>query len=616
MKKVNLLLVLFFLMTGLQAQTYYFRENLLFTSAIEGSQMVPASATNAHGIGTFMLNKKRDSLSVNISVNGFTPTFAAIYQGKTGENGTLFLDLSSFIAGKRISTIIKGTNVTSNISKLVGEDLYLLVGSAANPMGEIRGQLTLEADPHFVADLKGTEAIPTVISSAFGLGSFVLSLDKSKLEFKVICKGLSGAITSVKLHTGALGISGAEIADLTTFVSGNAVLGNILLSNLFLTSLFAGEIYLNISTIANPTGEIRSQIRKYKGLAFDTYATGPQLVPALSNNAKAVGVFRLSPKLDTFFYDVVVDGLSSSLDYSHLHVGNYGEPYDALQVDFTSSIVGNRIKGFKKGTGVTATTINKLLSGNLALIVHTANNPNGEVRGQVTRLAREGFTIKIDAAQSVPSVASEGQGVGFVSLGREEDHVHFGFVANDLSSTVTGAHFHFNTIGQTGNVVYDLTDKIEVSGTEVSASGFWKNTDNNPFLPANVIELKNNTLYLNLHTTNNPNGEIRGQVLGGTVFYAGTSPVQEVFETNNFEISITPNPAQSSFQMQIEGAFSDKYLIKMVDMLGKVVFLTYNTSNSGFLNTSIDVSKLNAGVFVLTVSDGKNAVSKKVVIKA
>src|SRR5690349_9586031 len=97
MKIIQHFLAFFLLFSAFQAEAK-FRENILFTTQLDGAQMWPATASAAKGIGTVMLNKKRDSLSVSFSVVGLTPTYAAIFIGAEGENGTLLFDLSDGIS--------------------------------------------------------------------------------------------------------------------------------------------------------------------------------------------------------------------------------------------------------------------------------------------------------------------------------------------------------------------------------------------------------------------------------------------------------------------------------------------------------------------------------------
>lgn len=92
------------------------------------------------------------------------------------------------------------------------------------------------------------------------------------------------------------------------------------------------------------------------------------MVPDVVTTGLGICVIRLSPGLDLLYYDVVVDDINSNIDYAHLHIGDYGLTYGALQVDFSPSISGHRIHGFKTGAGLSAATINKLLVSNLTLI--------------------------------------------------------------------------------------------------------------------------------------------------------------------------------------------------------------------------------------------------------
>ncbi|MGL4598388.1 MAG: CHRD domain-containing protein, partial [Bacteroidia bacterium] len=313
----------------IQAQAITFKENLLFSAKMEGAQVVPAVATGAKGIGSLMLNKTRDSLAVNMSFNGLSgaPTSVWIYQGAAGVNGAQLIDLTAYMTGNRIAMQLSGAAVTGNIANLFKEDLYLLVATQANPTGEIRGQIKLESDWNFAADLTGMEAIPAVSGNAYGLGSFSLSLDKTKLSYRIICQNLTGAITGATLHFGAMGQTGTLVNDLTSSVNGNVISGTLVPTSMMLDSLFARKIYLNITTATNPTGELRSQLINYKGLTFEAMIDGGQMVPAIASPGQGISLIRLSPTMDTLYYDAVMDNINTNIDYAHLHVGNAGFAY-------------------------------------------------------------------------------------------------------------------------------------------------------------------------------------------------------------------------------------------------------------------------------------------------
>lgn len=611
MKKLLLIACSLFVFSIANANT--FKENLLFTSTMDGTQAIPAVSTAAKGIGSFMLNKERNAIAVNISFAMLSgaPVNVSIYHGAEGTNGTLFLDLTPFVTGNRIATTISGTDVTANLAKYFNDDLYVLVTTANHSSGEIRGQIKLETDLNFVSDLNGMETIPMImVSGAYGLGSFGLSMDNSKLNFKVICQGLTGAITSAKLYAGTMGMNGVEVADISSFISGNVITGSIIPSDIVLTNLLVGEIYLNITTAQNTTGELRSQLVNYKGLTFDGFLDGSQMVPPVSTPAQGVAVIRFSPDLTTMYYDIVVDGVASSVDYSHLHIGDFGQPYNSssVQVDFTSSINGNRIKGTK--TNISAFNKDRLLKSNLALLIHTTSHPQGEIRSQVVRFAREGFTVNLEGQQVVPAVSSAAYGSGIVSISRDEENAHYNWVAGNLSAPPGESYFKNNISGQNGSVIYDMSSAMTVVGNNASANGFWKSSDTTPFLARNSIQFSNDSVYLEIHNSAFPDGEIRGQVNDGFISY--TVGIND--DLTNADMLIYPNPSTGIITISIPELEHSKGKIEVFDVLGRNTF-SEEYLNIGLSDLQIDLSALSKGNYILMVLNKNQFISKKIILQ-
>ena len=611
MKK--LLLIVFSLITFSQANAITFKENLLFTSTMDGTHAIPAVSTPAKGIGSFMLNKTRDAIAVNISVAMLSgaPVNVSIYQGAEGTNGTLFLDLTPYLSGNRIATSISGTNVTANLAKYFNDDLYVLVTTASNPSGEIRGQIKLETDLSFVSDLNSMETIPMImVSGAYGLGSFGLSMDNSKLNFKIICQGLTGAITSAKLYAGTIGMVGVEVADISSFINGNVITGNINPAGAVLSNLLAGEIYLNITTAQNSTGELRSQLVNYKGLTFDGILDGSQMVPPVTTPAQGVCVIRFSPDLTTMYFDIVVDGVASSIDYSHLHIGDFGQPYNSssFQVDFTADINGNRISGTK--TNISALNKDRLLKSNLTLLIHTASHPQGEIRSQVVRFAREGFTVNFEGQQVVPAVSSAAYGSGIVSIGRDEENAHYNWLAGDLSAPPMDSYFKNNITGQNGSVIYTMSSAMTVVGNNASANGFWKISDTPPFLPLNTAQFSADSVYLDISNSVFPNGEIRGQVNDGFITYT----VGMIDDLSNSDMQIYPNPSTGKITISIPELANSKGKMEVFDLLGRNTF-SEEYLNIGSSDLHIDLSTLSKGNYILKVVSENQIITKKIVLQ-
>ncbi len=618
MKKLLLIAVLLFASINVSATSskkstrITLKENLLFVASMDGQQAIPAVVTSAKGIGSFMLNKARNSISVNMSFAMLSgaPVNVSIYDGAEGSNGTLLLDLTTNVVNNRIAMTITGTNVTANLAKYFNDNLYVLVKTDNNPMGEIRGQIKLETDLNFVADLNGMETIPMImVSGAYGLGSFGMSMDQSQLDFKVICQGLTGAITSAKLYIGTEGMVGQQVADLSTFINGNVITGNIIPTPSMTSSLLLGEIYLNITTASNPSGELRSQLVLYKGLTFGGTATGDQMVPPVTTTGQAVCVIRFSPDFTTMYYDIVVDGIPSSIDYSHLHIANFGQPYDSssVQVDFTSSINGNRIKGTK--TNVSVVNKDRLLTSKLALLIHTADYPQGEIRAQVVRYAREGFTVNLQGQQVVPAVTSTAYGSGIVSISRDGQDAHYNWIAASLSAPPTDSHFKNNVTGQNGSVIYHMGSVMTVVGNNATANGFWKSSDTTPFLPVHSAQFSADSVYLDVQTNSFPQGEIRGQVLDDYVTYTlATTPF-----SSNFDFLIYPNPSSGTVTISMPQPVNSTAKIEVFDLLGRIAF-TKEYAGIGFSGEQIDLSTLSHGNYVVRVSNHNQFTTKKITL--
>jgi CHRD domain/Secretion system C-terminal sorting domain len=613
MKKTLLLIsTLFVLISSVSGIT--FRENLLFTSKLTGADVVPAVVTNAKGLSSIMLNRTMDTISINMSFIELSSaiTSVKIYAGAASSNGSLILDLSPNIGLNRLATKIGGAVVKTNISNFMKENLYLVVTTTSNPTGELGGQIILEKDWNFVSDLAHAETLPLVGGSSYGLGSFNLSLSRAKLDFRIVCQNMNSAITGAILHYGKVGSIGSIALDISSFVNGNVIFGSIVPSSNLVDSLLSQNVYLNIKTANNPTGELRKQLAHYKGLTFDASLSGTQMVPPLTNNGKGVCIIRLSPALDSLYFDAVLSGLSSSIDYAHLHIGNAGTAYGALQIDFSSGISGNRIKGKRGGSAISTTLIKRLLTSNLSLVVHTTNLPTGELRGQVIRYAREGLSLNLNGAQVVPISTSSAYGTGVISVGRDEDNAHYAWLTGGLSNMPIAAHLNKNVSGQNGAILLDMSSSMTAIGTSASDFGFWKSTDVVPFFKANSIQLLSDSVYLEVANASFPNGEIRGQALTGQVYYVPTA-IENLFPNSYLKASLSPNPAKEFISIQATTISSGEVEVYILDILGKIEQHYSYQNKAELLNTKLDISNLSSGIYMLTISNKAELVAEKFV---
>ncbi|HKK37942.1 MAG TPA: CHRD domain-containing protein, partial [Cryomorphaceae bacterium] len=432
MKKIKLLLMTFSL--ALMASTIFANHltgNLLFSARFSGAQEVPAVETDATGVGSFFLNAAMDTLCLTITVNGLSGpiTGAHIHEGMAGMNGGVLIGFTDNIEGNSIKATITGEALTPELLvAMLNEGLYFNIHTEANPSGEIRGQILLETDRAYTGILDAEQEVPSNSSEATGLATFNLSKNGAEVNYFVVVDGLTGPIQMAHLHNAPAGENGGVVVNLGDGIDGNVISGSFdpTAFDGLLEDMNAGNIYINVHTEENPGGEIRGQLMLQERLSHDAYLNVAQEIPAPTMEADGNGlaIVGLNYTLDTLFYDVQVEGLTGPMTGAHFHDGALGETGGVL-IGLTDNIDGNRINGFVTGEALTNENIVKFLSGQIYLNVHTEANAAGEIRGQVYKLIREGYTYELSGDQEVPAVTTDAYGSGIVSIDRDQTNAHF-----------------------------------------------------------------------------------------------------------------------------------------------------------------------------------------------
>ena len=107
---------------------------------LSGSQEVPPVTTTATGSGTIKALNDR-SVSGSVTTSGVAGTAAHIHMGAKGTNGPVIVPLNK--TGDNIWSVPASIRLNDTQYEAFGlGNLYVNVHSAANPGGEIRGQIT------------------------------------------------------------------------------------------------------------------------------------------------------------------------------------------------------------------------------------------------------------------------------------------------------------------------------------------------------------------------------------------------------------------------------------------------------------------------------------------
>lgn len=596
------------------ASADHLHAHLLLTARMGGDQEVPAINTTAQGVAAFTLNETRDTLFIQAAFSGLSGpvTSVHIHEGAVGVAGPVIINLLPMLRGNRLSGFLTGANIApANLTKFFRGGYYINAHTAANGGGEIRGQIRLESEIGLAASLSGTQEVPAVTTTATALGVFILSQDLTKLKFRVTLAGLSSAITAAHFHSGAVGVPGPPVVNLLTYVNGNVIEGEIVPTATFLASLRQGEIYINVHTTNNPGGEIRGQLAfEVRNVPFDSRLDATQLVPANTWPGKAVAVGRLAPTLDSITVFVSYAGLSSAATSIAIYNAPAGQangtPLSTVTIPATntSNVVGFRF------TNLSLAIVNLFLKGDINMVINTATNPTGEVRGQLVRLAREGYTIALNGAQERPTPnASAGYGVGIVSIDRDQSNAHFMSVWGGLTGPPTGGHFHTGLVSQFGPVVFNLVPYFD---NNTAAYGFWKDDNTaQPFTRSRSLQFRRDSLYMNLHTAANPGGEIRGQV------YRGARNLQRVLATQPAAVvagtfGTAPNPFASTLLLNFEGRVSGAADVRVSDLLGRVVAREEVLVHPGPNALPLAFPDLRPGLYQLTLRVGDTQLTTRI----
>lgn len=131
----------------------------------------------------------------------------------------------------------------------------------------------------------------------------------------------------------------------------------------------------------------------------------------------------------------------------------------------------------------------------------------------VTTFNGKRFNVTLDGSQEVPSIPTPASGNGNVVVSGNREYVDYNFTVTNLTSPVIAAHFHRGARGVNGPIVKNLEFTRLEGNNSYALRGRWSRQDAaQPLTNDLVNDLLNGQIYVNVHTTQYPDGEIRGQV--------------------------------------------------------------------------------------------------------
>lgn len=478
--------------------------NLFFAnlSAREEPGFVEAS-----GAARGALTVNTDTLGVvaHVTLSGIdSPTAAHIHQGFAGVNGPVSIGLTQDPADAAHFFVENATLSQAAFDALLAGGLYFNVHTEANPDGHVRGQIVPANVMVAIADLVGLQEVPEVVSTARARAAVTFNVDTRAIQIHLNSQGADDGV-GAHLHRAVAGTNGPIAVGLTQDGSapGHWFVENATLTQEDSDALLAAGTYVNLHTPANPDGELRGQIAPPGMLVVVNPLEGAQEVPPQTTTARGVVALTVDAASGATEVHVNASGVDDAIG-AHIHdayAGVNGPIIVALTQDADPANPGH---WFATGATLTSEQLAKLTAGELYANVHTPAAPDGLIRGQLLTPNVQLTLTDLSGAEEVPPVTTSASARAATTVDSDAKTVTIHINTTDLADA-NAAHIHVAPAGADGPVIVPLTQ-------DPAAPSHWSAVKA-PVTDQQLADYAANLWYANVHTPDNPEGEVRGQIV-------------------------------------------------------------------------------------------------------
>ena len=244
------------------AVTIAVKNNPVFSVTMAAAQISPAPSSSATGTANLIVKLANGATSGTVTLSGVTATAVTINEAFAGATGAGVITLAANGGTAGEWDVPAGALLTADqMTALLQGKLYVIATSAANPAGEIRGQITPDNVTVVFSDLAGSQEAPPVAGTAAGVAATTVDAAANTLTVHVNSTGVNDA-TAAEVDTAAAGATGPQLAALTkdgvNVGHWSTELATITASDV--GNFTANKLYVNVKTPAAPNGAIRGQI--------------------------------------------------------------------------------------------------------------------------------------------------------------------------------------------------------------------------------------------------------------------------------------------------------------------------------------------------------------------
>jgi hypothetical protein len=263
-----------------------------------------------------------------------------------------------------------------------------------------------------------------------------------------------------------------------------------------------------VIAIAPPAGA-------HGGRPLSARLTGASEIPG-PGDPDGVGTasLRINPGHGRICFEIRVSNITLPAAAAHIHQGSVGIA-GPIVVTLTPPDASGLSAGCVSASKETVKAISKAPS-NYYVNVHTSDFPNGAVRGQ---LAAGGGSehgddssdisrVRLSGANEVPGPGDpDGTGEAVIAIVPGQNEICFIIIVARIALPATAAHLHQGTAGIAGPVVVTLAPPGASGASAGCVSGLSHDL-------VTAIGANPGNYYVNVHTTDYPNGAVRGQLSG------------------------------------------------------------------------------------------------------
>jgi hypothetical protein len=230
---------------------------------VSAAEVFPRTNSAATGTGQLTFNLVTGAVSGGVTLSGITATVAHIHGGIAGTNGPVLVDFVQNGANANRWDVEAGGALTAEqVNALLAGQLYVNVHTAANPGGEIRGQIKPQGIALAIAGLDGDDVVPPVTNTADGFAAMTINESANTATVHVQTSGVNDA-TEAHVHNAPAGENAA--GPLLTLMKDPASASHWLLEQQSITqadrdALAADRLYVDVHTPGAANGALRGQL--------------------------------------------------------------------------------------------------------------------------------------------------------------------------------------------------------------------------------------------------------------------------------------------------------------------------------------------------------------------